>query len=69
MFAVIDRFEGGFAVCETENRQMVNIERGKIPPEAREGDVLILGVTIIIDKKETARRKKEMELLAKNLWN
>lgn len=69
MKVVIDRFEGRFAVCEKDNRTMINIEKNKIPPEAVEGDVLnIEGDTIIVDVEETTRRKKEIEELTRDLW-
>jgi hypothetical protein len=70
MQVIIDRFEGNYAVCEKENREMINIERAKLPPEAKEGDVLILdddgGITI--DREETARRKETIERLMDELW-
>ncbi|HBM75246.1 MAG TPA: DUF3006 domain-containing protein [Clostridiaceae bacterium] len=69
MKVIIDRFEGKFAVCEKENREMVNIERCKIPVKAREGDVLdIVKDKITIDVEETKKRKKEIEELTKDLW-
>lgn len=30
---IIDRIEGDFAVCELENREMVNIEISKLPKD------------------------------------
>jgi hypothetical protein len=64
MKVVIDRFEGYFAVCEKEDRTMFNINRGKLPSQTKEGDVLIIeGDTITIDKGETAKRKNAAEKL------
>lgn len=69
MKVVIDRFEGDYAVCEKENREMIDIKRDCIPKESKEGDVLdIEGDKIIIDVKETEKRKKEIEELTKDLW-
>ena len=34
---VIDRFEGDFVVCEKANKEMVNIERSKVPLESPRG--------------------------------
>ncbi|WP_454054011.1 DUF3006 domain-containing protein [Clostridium sp. Marseille-Q7071] len=66
---IIDRFEEEFAVCENEKRIMVNISRDKIPKEAKEGDVLIIEEeNIYIDVEETEKLKKEIEELAKDLW-
>jgi len=42
MKVIIDRFEGDYAVCEKEGRTMVDIERNKIPAEAKEGDALLV---------------------------
>ena len=70
MIVVIDRFEGSFAVCEKEDRTILNIKEECIPEGAKEGDVLdIQGDKISIDTKETEKRKKEIEELTKDLWN
>jgi hypothetical protein len=66
---IIDRFEGDFAVCEKENREMIDINRDLIPKEAKESDVLdIQDDKIIIDIYETEKRKKYIEELTKDLW-
>jgi hypothetical protein len=70
MKLVIDRFEGDYAVCEKEDREMIDIKRDIIPEGAKEGDVLdIEGDKIIVDVKETEKRKKEIEKLTKDLWS
>ena len=69
MKVIIDRFEGNYAICEKEDRIMINIEKTKIPATAKEGDVLIISDgSIIIDKSGTETRKKEIEELTKDLW-
>jgi hypothetical protein len=69
MRVTIDRFEGLYAVCEKDDRTMMNIEKNKIPAEATEGDILDIEESfIIINKAETLKRKKEIEELTKNLW-
>ncbi len=69
MQLIIDRFEGQMAICEKPDRTMINIPRSKLPPQAREGDVLILeGDSIRIDSAETAKRKKAMDEKLKGLW-
>jgi hypothetical protein len=69
MKVIIDRFEGEYAVCEKEDREMMDIKRDCLPKEAKEGDVLhIEGDKIIIDVMETEKRKKEIEELTKDLW-
>ncbi|NLM42621.1 MAG: DUF3006 domain-containing protein [Clostridiales bacterium] len=66
---IIDRFEGNYAVCEDENKNMVNIEKDKIPAEATEGHVLIQqGDKYFIDLDETNRRKEKIQRLMDDLW-
>ena len=38
---IIDRFEGDVAVCEDEDRRIVEMDRSLLPEGAREGSVLI----------------------------
>lgn len=69
MKVAIDRFEGNYAVCEKDDRTMLNIEIKNIPEAAKEGDVLnVEGDNITIDAEETATRKAEIEELSRNLW-
>lgn len=68
MRAVIDRFEGELAVMEFEDGYK-NIPRKMLPPEAREGDVLVLQDDYwIIDPEVTHERKEKIEKLAEELW-
>lgn len=70
MEVVIDRFEANFAVCEKDNREMINIEKSKIPSEAKEGNVLIISDDkITIDTQKTKQREEEIKRLAEDLWN
>ena len=70
MKVVIDRFEGKYAVCEKEDRTMINIERVSIPEDAKEGDVINISQHgINIDLEETCKRKREIEELTKDLWS
>ena len=69
MKVTIDRFEGDFAVVEKPDRTMMNIRRNKIPADAKEGDVLTIeGDTIRVDASETAKRKKAVGDIMKDLW-
>ena len=69
MKVTIDRFEGEFAVCEQEDRTMINIRKDKIPQEANEGDILIIeGESISIDFAGTDERKKRINRLMDDLW-
>lgn len=66
---VIDRFEGIYAVCEDEDGTMINIEKSTIEGNPIEGDIIVISENkIIIDKKATNQRQKEVEELTKDLW-
>jgi tetrahydromethanopterin S-methyltransferase subunit B len=70
MKVIIDRFEGPYAVCEREDKTMMDIKRIKLPIGAKEGYVLdIHGDKITIDVEETENRKKHMECITKDMWN
>ncbi|MBW9146613.1 DUF3006 domain-containing protein [Clostridium sp. CM027] len=69
MKIIIDRFEGLYAVCEKEDRTMIDIKRITLPSQAKEGDVLIINNnTITIDINETEKRRKEIQKLTEDLW-
>ncbi|MBU3099875.1 MULTISPECIES: DUF3006 domain-containing protein [Clostridium] len=69
MNVIIDRFEGNYAVCEKEDRTMIDIKKSKIPSIAKEGDVLSIdNDVIIIDIEKTKKRLNEIEKLTKGLW-
>jgi Protein of unknown function (DUF3006). len=71
MEIVIDRFEGDFAVCEKSNREMINVEKSRIPSEAKEGSVLIVSDSgdINVDIEKTKQREEEIKKLAEDIWN
>lgn len=69
MLVTIDRFEEDFAVCEKDDKTMLNIKKDKLPMGVKEGDVLkINGDNIILDVAETRKRKNEIENLMKDIW-
>ena len=60
MKVIIDRFEGEFAVCEKEDRKIIDIEISKLPSNAKEGDVLnISNDTITIEVEETEKEEEK----------
>ncbi len=68
MRAVIDRFEGEFAVMEFVDGYK-NIPRQMLPPKAREGDVLTLkDDKWMVDPEATYKRKEKTQKLAEELW-
>lgn len=69
MKVIIDRFEGKFAVCECEDRTMINIETNRLPKGLKEGSVLIIeGDGISLDVDETKEREERIKKMMDNLW-
>jgi hypothetical protein len=65
MKLIIDQFEGDFAVCEKEDRTVLNINLRDLPAGAEVGDVLIIeGENFKIDTVQSAKRKEMLRLLA-----
>ncbi|MDD3270180.1 MAG: DUF3006 domain-containing protein, partial [Syntrophomonadaceae bacterium] len=65
MQVIIDRFEGAYAVVESEAKSMQKIKREEIPSAAREGDVLIHKDNIwTIDREASLERKQKIAALA-----
>lgn len=62
---IIDRFEGDWAVVEY-NRTTFNLPRELVPPEAVEGDVISITVTVDVDA--TAKLKEGVKNLADKLF-
>ncbi len=63
----IDRFEGTIAVCEDEQKNMVNIPKYRLPLEVKEGDIIVEveGMLQIDDEETNERRKKAKQLMSK----
>lgn len=67
--AIIDRFEGEFAVCELEDESFMDIERHLLPKGAKEGDTIVICDDCIeIDVEATNRRRQAMEDLMADMW-
>jgi hypothetical protein len=59
---IIDRFETGFAVCETTDRRMLDIPLEDIPVDSVEGDILLFaGGRYVKDMQETSAVEKRMQ--------
>lgn len=66
---IIDSFEEDYAVCQTDEGEILKIEKAKIPTDAKEGDVLVLeGDEISINKEETIRLRQQIKKLMEDLW-
>lgn len=63
MHITIDRFEGDFAVVETENGEIYNLPRALVP-DAKEGDA----VRITVDAQQTQTQKEEIDSLMDELF-
>ena len=60
----IDRFESNIAVVELKNKKIIDIPKEAIPQEAKEGDI----INVQVDKTETAKQKKHIKKLMKDVW-
>lgn len=67
---IIDRFEEEYAVVEiiTKEPYFIDIKKNKLPKDAVQGDVLIVGEKITIDEKETQKRKAHIDELFEELF-
>ncbi len=67
--AIIDRFEGEYAICELEDLKYINILKDKLPKNVKEGDVLLLeGEKVLLDIEKTKKRSEYIKDLTKDLW-
>jgi hypothetical protein len=58
---IIDRFEGDWAIIETENRHTFKLPRFVLPPGIKESDVISIQVGIdLVATKERAGKSKRM---------
>lgn len=63
---IIDRFEGSWAVIETDNKQMFNLPRELIF-NAKEGDVI--NITVNVDQAATSKRREKASKLLDNFFD
>lgn len=61
---IVDRFENEHAICES-NGIFVSIPSCLLPPEAREGDIIVSAdnESFIIDKTATAKKREAVRAL------
>ncbi len=68
MKAVIDRFEGGFAVVLCGDKEIkMDVPRELLPENAKEGDWM--NISFEIDPAETDRRRERVQGLLDKLKN
>ena len=65
---IIDRFGGNTAICEDENRNFIEIEKSRLPDEAREGSIITIdteGRIFLINDEDRMKRINEK---MKSVW-
>ena len=67
---IIDRVEGNIAICETEEKEMIEICIERLPANSKEGDSINLleDGSILQDEKRTKERKQILQGLMESLW-
>lgn len=66
---VVDRLQGVYAVCESENRHTQNIPLYELPSGIKEGDCIVsIEGNFMIDEKEREKRKREVHSKMNTLW-
>jgi len=67
--AVIDRFEGAFAICVGDDKKIIEIKINKLPVGSVPGQVIsIEGETIVIDRAATEDREMQIKKKMEHLW-
>lgn len=65
----VDRIEGGFAVCEDDKGNAVNLKLSQLPKNIRSGDIIELsGGKFTVDKKAAEERRAKLAALQDSLW-
>lgn len=64
---IIDRFEGQWAVIETDDRTTFNLPRSILPSDAKEGDVITL--IAAINRENTQKRREKARSLLDNFFD
>jgi len=63
---IIDRFEGDWAIIETENHRMFNLPRILLPSGVKEGDVI--SIQVGIDAEATRQRAEKSKFRLDSLF-
>ncbi len=69
---IIDRFEGTYAVCESEDSSIALIPKYKLPSDCKEGDCIVQdghGMYQKDTEAETAKTRKIRERMSRLLNN
>ncbi len=69
MQLIVDRIEEEYAICEKEDRTMIELKLNTLPCGVKEGTVLNLeNGKIFIDETETLNKKRAAQKLLDNLF-
>lgn len=67
---IVDRIEGNIVVCEDDNLNIIEMRIDSILGDVKEGDVITADRDrYMVNKEETAKRKKQIEELMKGMWD
>lgn len=67
---IVDRIEGNIVVCEDDNLNIIEVRIDSILGDVKEGDVITADSDrYMVNKEETAKRKKQIEELMKGMWD
>lgn len=67
---IVDRIEGNIVVCEDGNLNIIEMRIDSILGDVKEGDVITADSDrYMVNKEETAKRKKQIEELMKGMWD
>ena len=71
MFLSIDRFDGIYAICESDEPKLYAIKKSELPQNAQAGDVLNLSSdgVLMVDFAETEKRKLRIKTLQNKLFS
>ena len=66
---IVDRFEESYAVIETKEQKMINVNKKDLPKDIKPGDILVKkdGKYKIL-KEETGKRTNYIKKLTNDLW-
>lgn len=65
----VDRFEEGFAVCETKDMDFIDIPKSQLPEGVHEGDIILKKENgYVIDRNETEKSKERIKAKMNRLF-
>lgn len=66
---IVDRMEGGLAVCEDDKGNTVNLKLSQLPKNIRSGDIIkCSGGRFELDREAADERRAKLAALQDSLW-